>query len=99
MRIYVVWHVEHGFTVTVIYLLSVCMSALYVYSSAFFLLESLCGTSKSYRIQLRDAHTRNSNTESSDILVGVVFFFSHIWIFLCGLNVFLQQKNRTMSES
>ena len=27
MRIYVVWHVEHGFTVTVIYLLSLCMPA------------------------------------------------------------------------
>ena len=36
MRIYVVWHVGHAFTVTVIYLLSLCMSSLYVYSSAFF---------------------------------------------------------------
>ena len=38
MRIYVVWHFEHGFTVTVIYIFFLCvrMSALYVYSSAFF---------------------------------------------------------------
>ena len=59
---------------------------------SFLLLVSLCETSKSYRIQLRDVHTRNSNIESSEMLGGVVFFDSHIWIFLCGLNVFYSKR-------